>query len=223
MTRVKICGLTSGSDLEAVVDAGADAIGVITEVPVDTPREVDPARAADLVARAPPFVTTTLVLMPDSIGRAVELVETVRPDAVQLHGSYDPEELRFVRAETGAKVLPVVDCGDHDRAAAYAEVADAVVVDSTNEEGAGGTGETHDWAATGDLAADLPAPVALAGGLTPDNVGEAIRTANPYAVDVASGVEADGGVKDRDAVREFVRNTRRTDAADAEDTEEVSA
>ena len=218
MTRTKICGLTREEDLRAVSEAGADAVGFITDVPVDTPREIAPARAADFVAAAPPFLTTFLVTMPDTVERAVELTETVRPDVLQIHGAFGPEDLRFVRVETGTKVVPVVDCGDPDRAAACAEVADAVLVDSTTDGGAGGTGETHDWAATGDLVDDLPAPVILAGGLTPENVAEAVRTADPFAVDVASGVESDGGVKDHDAVRAFVRNAERA-LDETEDTE----
>ena len=220
MTRTKICGVTREADLRAVADAGADAVGFISEVPVDTAREIDPVRAADLVAAAPPFLTTVLVLMPESVERAVELAETVKPDVLQLHGAFDPEELRFLRIETGTKVVPVVDCDDPDRAAEYAEVADAVLVDSTTDGGAGGTGETHDWVATGELVDDLPAPVILAGGLTPENVAEAARTADPFAVDVASGVESEEGTKDHDAVRAFVRNAER--AHDGTDDAEVS-
>jgi phosphoribosylanthranilate isomerase len=212
MTRVKICGVTSPADLELVVDAGADAVGVITDVPVDTPREVDSGTAAELVAAAPPFVTTTLVLMPESPRHAVDLARTVRPDVLQLHAGFDPEELQFVRAESGAKLVVAVDASEHERARDLDPVVDALLVDSTTEEGAGGTGETHDWAATGDLGADLGAPVVLAGGLTPANVAEAVSTAEPYGVDVASGVESTRGTKQPEAVRAFVREVRRVEA-----------
>jgi phosphoribosylanthranilate isomerase len=211
MTRVKICGLTSREDLGAAVAAGADALGFITDVPVDTPREIDSGTAADLVAAAPPFVTTTLVLMPDSPQHAVDLARTIRPDVVQLHCEFDPAELQFVRAETSTKLVVVVDAADPDRAHEVDDVADALLVDSTTDEGAGGTGRTHDWAATRELAAALDSPVVLAGGLTPDNVVEAVETADPYGVDVASGVESSGGSKDHDAVEAFVRAVRRTD------------
>ncbi len=207
--RAKICGVTREDDLRAAVDAGADAVGFITDVSVDTPREIDPGRAADLAAAAPPFVTTTLVMMPDSPERAVELAATVRPDVLQLHGSFDADELRFVRAETAAKLVMSVSADDPTVARDYDDVVDALLVDSVTDEGAGGTGETHDWEATRDLAADLDSPVVLAGGLTPDNVAEAVETVAPYGVDVASGVESDGGVKDHDAVRAFVRNAYR--------------
>lgn len=216
MARVKVCGLTNEDDLETAVDAGADALGFITDVPVDTPREVDPSTAADLVATVPPFVTSVLVLMPESPKHAAALAATVSPDVVQIHGDFDPEEFQFVRAETDAKVVPVVDAGDPERAHELEAVADAIVVDSTSDDGAGGTGETHDWEATAALARDLSTPLVLAGGLTPGNVTEAVRTVDPYAVDVASGVEAGGGVKDPEAVRAFVRNAVCPDEADTE-------
>jgi phosphoribosylanthranilate isomerase len=209
MPGVKVCGVTGRTDLAAVAAAGADAVGVITDVPVDTPREITPDHAAELVADAPPFLTTVLVLMPETARRAVELAGIIEPDAIQLHGEFSPDELRFVRAESGARVIPVVDADDPDRAHAYDDVADAIVVDSTSDDGAGGTGETHDWSVTRELVSELSTPVVLAGGLTPENVGAAVETVAPYAVDVASGVESSGGEKDHDAVEAFVRNAHR--------------
>ncbi len=206
MARAKICGLTSDVDLAAAVDAGADAVGVVSAVPVDSPREVDPATAAELLAGVPPFVTATLVTMPSSAERAVELVRTVGPDAIQLHGEWTPDELSFIRAETERKVLLAIDADDPARAEEFDGVADALVVDSADESGAGGTGETHDWADTGELGARLTTPIVLAGGLTPENVVEAVRVAEPFAVDVASGVELPDGRKDHNAVARFVAN-----------------
>ncbi|WP_254768950.1 phosphoribosylanthranilate isomerase [Salinilacihabitans rarus] len=204
MTRVKVCGLTRETDLDAAVDAGADAVGVVCDVPVDTPREVHPARAADLLAAVPPFVTGVLVTMPSGPERAIELVERVGPDAVQIHGGLEPVDLSYLRASVDATVLSAVDAGDVDAAAAYDGVVDALVVDSVDEDGGGGTGETHDWERTAAATADLASPVVLAGGLDPGNVADAVRTVRPFAVDVASGVEARGGVKDREAVEAFV-------------------
>ncbi|MGM0592010.1 MAG: phosphoribosylanthranilate isomerase [Halobacteriota archaeon] len=208
MARVKICGITRVADLHVAANAGADAVGFITDVPVDTPREIAPSVAADLAAAAPPFVTTTLVLMPESPARAVELARVVKPDALQLHGTFEVDDLRFIRAETDAKLVLVVDYDDAARARTYDGVADAILVDSTTEEGAGGTGETHDWEATRDLARTLTSPLILAGGLTSDNVADAVEAVDPYAVDVASGVESTGGIKDHAAVEAFVSRAR---------------
>ncbi|WP_435147706.1 phosphoribosylanthranilate isomerase [Halobaculum sp. P14] len=210
MTRVKICGVTNQTDLRAVADAGADAVGVIADVPVDSPREVSLSNAATLTAAAPPFLTTTLVTMPDSVGEAVDAVRLVTPDVVQIHGDVDETDIGYLRAETDTKVVPVVDADDPDRAHELDEAADTILVDSTDESGAGGTGETHDWAATADLARDLVSPVVLAGGLTPENVASAAEAVEPFAVDVATGVERDGGVKDHTAVARFVRNAGRS-------------
>ncbi|MDR5672397.1 Phosphoribosylanthranilate isomerase [Halalkaliarchaeum sp. AArc-CO] len=210
MARVKICGITRSEDLRAAVEAGADAVGVIADVTVDTPREVDLAEAAELVAEAPPFVTTTLVTMPESPSDAVDAVRTVQPDVIQLHGEFDADELGYLRSETGRKLVVAVDSGEADRARELDSAVDALLVDSTTDEGAGGTGQTHDWEATRELARQLRSPVVLAGGLTPENVTEAVRIAEPYAVDVASGVELTGGVKDHTALATFVRNAERS-------------
>ncbi|WP_049935986.1 phosphoribosylanthranilate isomerase [Haloplanus natans] len=205
MVRSKVCGVTNEADLRAVADAGADAVGIITEVSVETPREVPPEHAADLVAAAPPFLSTVLVSMPDTATRAVELAGAVAPDAVQLHGDFDGEEIRYVRREARADVIVALDAAAN-RVREYDGVADAILLDSTTESGAGGTGETHDWNAARALVDHLSTPVVLAGGLTPENVADAVRTVDPYAVDVSSGVERSGGEKDHDAVASFVRN-----------------
>jgi len=216
MTRVKICGLTSREDLRVAVEAGADAVGLLVDVPVDSPREIDPQRAVELVAAAPPFVTTVLVTMPDSPERAVELTRAVEPDAVQIHGELGVGDIAYLTASADAQVLKVVDAAEPETARRYDDVADALLVDSVDDEGAGGTGRTHDWDRTTKLAADLDSPVVLAGGLTPDNVADAVRSVEPFAVDVASGVEwsddetsSSRGRKDPDAVTDFVANAKR--------------
>jgi len=217
-TRTKVCGLTNADDVAAAVDAGADALGFIVDVPVDTPREIDPERAATLVASVPPFVSTVLVTMapPESIPALHERVGT---DAVQVHGDVDAAALDALASDCDAALIKTVDAAEPESARASANIADALLVDSTDASGAGGTGRTHDWAATRDLTTALNVPVILAGGLTPANVAEAVRTVDPYAVDVASGVESKGGVKDHDAVRAFVSQA----ASAFADGEEVSA
>lgn len=212
MTRVKLCGVTTPADLALVAHAGADAVGIISDVPVDTHREVEPTTAADLVASAPPFLTTTLVTMPEEPGEAVGLAGAVQPDLLQLHADFTPEELRGVRAGAGTKLVVAADADDPERARELDGVVDAVLLDSTTESGAGGTGETHDWTEAGALAADLDTPVVLAGGLTPATVAGAVETARPYGVDVASGIEGEDGSKDRAAVTAFVREVREADA-----------
>lgn len=204
MTRVKICGLTNRSDLDAAVAAGVDAVGAIVDVPVDTPREIESTHARKLFGSVPPFVTTVLVSMPASVAAARELVRTVDPDAIQVHGTLDPSEVGELRDSIDIEVIVATDATSPAEARRYTDVADAILLDSTDETGAGGTGRTHDWNRSRAIARDLSVPVVLAGGLTPATVGEAVDVVEPYAVDVASGVEAQGGEKDHDAVTAFV-------------------
>jgi len=206
-TRVKLCGLTRPADRDAAVRAGADALGFIVDVPVETPRAVSADRAADLIAGVPPFATSVLVTMPDSVQAAVALLEDVGADAIQVHGTLAPGTVGGLRERVDAPVLAAVDAGAPD-IDAYAEAADAVLVDSIGEDGGGGTGETHDWERTREHVERLDAPVVLAGGLTPDNVREAAGTVRPYGVDAASGVEREGGVKDHAALAAFVERAR---------------
>jgi phosphoribosylanthranilate isomerase len=200
MVREKICGLTREADVAAAVAAGADALGFIVDVDTDTPREISPARAEALIETVPPFVTTVLVTMPDTVADAVTLAELVGADAVQTHG-LPPGDVAVLVTNFYGAVVPAVTT---DEVAEYANVGHALLVDTPHEGGGGGTGETHDWVATRDATTDLDRPVVLAGGLTPTNVADAIETVGPYAVDVASGVEATGGEKDHTAVRAFI-------------------
>ena len=201
MTRVKICGITCLEDLDVVVSAGADAIGLTVNVPVETPREISEAEAVELARAAPPFVTTVLVTMPDTPESTVELASRVQPDIVQIHGDVTPGDLAYLSAKIHGDVIKAVSPEDATR---YDTIADALLVDSLDASGAGGTGETHDWDRTRTLVEELSSPVIVAGGLTSENVSEAIEAVDPFAVDVASGVESEPGRKDPDAVETFV-------------------
>jgi phosphoribosylanthranilate isomerase len=212
MTRVKICGITCESDRDAAVEAGADALGFVVDVAVDTPRELAPGRARALVDGVPPFVSTVLVTMPDAVQEAVVLQETVGTDAVQVHGTLDPSFVGGLRERVAADVLAAVGPDSREDLPAYARNADALLIDSVDEAGGGGTGETHDWEVARESVADLDVPVVLAGGLTPENVATAVGTVDPYGVDTASGTEREGGRKDHDAVRSFVGNVRNAES-----------
>jgi len=206
-TRTKICGTTNAADRDAAIEAGADALGFIVDVTVDTPREISPDRAAGLIADVPPFVTAVVVTMPESVAAARHLRERVGADAIQVHAGLDPDEVATL-AETDT-VVAAVDAEDPVEVRAHDGVADALLVDSVDAEGGGGTGRTHDWEATRELSEELDSPVILAGGLTPENVAGAVETVDPYAVDVATGVERAGGEKDQDALAAFVANATR--------------
>lgn len=199
MTRVKICSITTEADRDAAVAAGADALGFIVDVPVETPREIDPGRAAELIDGVPPFVTSVLVTMPADVDTTAERLRETGADAIQLHNDHPPDELDRL----GATVIKRVGT-DLDAARRYAAAADALIVDAVGESGAGGTGHAVDHTAARAVREAVDVPVILAGGLDPGNVADAIDAVDPFAVDVSSGVEAVEGRKDHEAVAAFV-------------------
>jgi phosphoribosylanthranilate isomerase len=201
-TRTKVCGITNEDDRDLAVAAGADALGFIVAVSNDSPREISAARADELIAGVPPLTTSVLVTMPESVDETAQLCAQTGADAVQVHADLSPEALAALGERADRPVIAAVDATD--QIVAPATAADAVLVDSAGDNGAGGTGRTHDWSRTADLTAELDVPVVLAGGLTADNVAAAVETVRPFAVDAASGLEHAGGLKDPDAVRAFV-------------------
>ncbi len=214
VTRVKICGMKDRISVQMAVRYGADAVGFITEVPVDTPRKIDRETARDLVASTPPFVTSVMVCMPDDLEHALELIEYVRPDAVQIHNSMAVEELNQIKESSRMKLIKTVHIDrDTDIGNTLAYISqlehsvDAILLDTKVDGKTGGTGAVHDWTISKDVIAGSPLPVILAGGLKPGNVAEAVRTVRPYAVDTASGVET-GGSKDGDKVKTFIQQTQ---------------
>lgn len=207
MTRVKICGNTSREDVRIAVDAGADAVGFVTEVPVETPRNLSLEEASELVSSTPPFVSTALVIMPPDLERAIEMVEEAEPDVVQVHNDLPPGDVGALR-DLGVKVVKKV-APDVEEAERY-DFVDALLVDTEAEDGGGGTGETHDWRVSAEIQRGVSPPLLLAGGLTPGNVAEAVREVEPYGVDVSSGVEWKGE-KRLALVEDFVVNARRAD------------
>ena len=209
--RIKICGIKDMDSVRMAVRYGADAGGFITEVPVNTPRKVDRQIARDLVAGTPPFVTTVMVCMPDDLEQALELIEYVRPDVVQVHSSMAVEDLQGIKESVRLKLIATVhidrDTDVEDTLAYISQLehtADAILLDTKVDGKTGGTGAVHDWTISQAITAGSPLPVMLAGGLKPENVAEAVRTVRPYAVDTASGVETSGS-KDEDKVKTFIQ------------------
>ena len=207
--RVKICGITNAADLSVALAAGADAVGVIADVPVDSPREVSVGRAAALLDTVPPFATSVLVTMAADAEAVLDLVDRVAPDVVQLHGGLPPDELAIVTKHV--RVIAAHSTNDSERIVDAAPLVDAILLDALDAEGGGGTGRTADWERARTYVEELAVPIVLAGGLDQDNVAAAIDAVGPYAVDVATGVARadDATRKDADAVRAFVRAAQR--------------
>lgn len=211
--KVKICGIKSQCELALALNAGADAVGFITDVPVDTPRKISLDLAASLILKVPVFVTSVMVIMPENADIAIDMVQKARPSAVQVHNDLDITELVKIK-ESGIKLIKTLKISQDSEAASIVKqvdelkgVADAVLLDTAVGGKTGGTGVTHNWEVSCDVVRHSSVPIILAGGLIPENVGEAVRTVCPYAVDTASGVESNG-IKDETKVTEFIRNAK---------------
>jgi phosphoribosylanthranilate isomerase len=206
--RVKICGVTYPADAEAAGRAGADALGLNFFPP--SPRFVSDAQALAIVRAAPPFVALVGVFANETPERFAARVTSLGLHAVQLHGDLlDPAALGVPLIAAVA----VCDAGSLAETAHYLErcrqagrLPAALLVDAHVAGLYGGTGRTAPWELLADFRPGVP--VILAGGLSADNVAEAIRRVRPYAVDVASGVESSAGRKDAEKIRRFVDAVR---------------
>jgi len=212
--RVKICGMKDINSVLMAVRHGADAIGLITEVPVKTHRRIDRDTARTLAASTPPFVSTVMVCMPDDLDNALELVMHVQPDAVQVHSPMSIEDLRSIKEKTRIKIIKTVhineDTNVFDTVHYISEiksVVDAILLDSSVGGKSGGTGTVHDWTKSKSITENSQLPVILAGGLHHGNVTEAVRIVGPYGVDTASGAEI-SGKKDEEMIRLFIKHAR---------------
>jgi phosphoribosylanthranilate isomerase len=192
---IKVCGITRAQDAEAAVDAGARALGFVFWP--DSPRFIDPHRARAIVALLPPFVTAVGVFVDQPAGYVNAVAALVRLGAVQLHGD---EDLGYAAQMARPTVKAI---GVHERT--ESTVADrwpariTVLLDVHDAGRRGGTGRTIDWAIAAAVAARHRA--ILAGGLTPDNVAQAVAAVHPFGIDVSSGVEQSPGIKDHGRIR----------------------
>ena len=207
-TRIKICGLTRECDVDAAVAAGADAIGFVFYPP--SPRYVTPQRAAELARRIPPFIDVVGLFVNAAPEDVLAICAQVPISLLQFHGDETPEYCQqFARPWLrAARVREGLDLIEFARSFADARglLLDAFV------EGYGGGGHVFDWTL---IPPDLPGFLVLSGGLTADNVGQAIERVRPQAVDVSSGVEISGkagkGIKDQDKIAAFVAAVRKAD------------
>jgi phosphoribosylanthranilate isomerase len=209
--RVKICGITREEDLAVAVAAGADAVGFLVGVP-SSPRNLALERAERLLRKVPIFVDSVVVTAPQSIDGLAEICEKLKPNAIQIHGkkNFEASEIRERMKDARLiKTIYVTEDALNETAIEGLKSFDAVLLDSFTEGQYGGTGRVHDWNLSMQIKeAVAPLPLILAGGLKPENVKEAILTVQPYAVDVASGVELQPAVKDHEKVRAFVENAK---------------
>ena len=208
MTRVKVCGITNIADAQRAVDLGAWAIGLIFHEP--SPRACALPDAEEIgrrLKRAGPEVTGVFVNRP--LDEVAAIAEACELSMLQLHGDEGPAYCDEAARRTGCRVMKAAQV--HDRSSVTALRAyhvDYHLLDAHHPELRGGTGETFDWRL---IPKRHPVPVVLSGGLTPDNVGEAIAATRPFAVDSASGTEAEPGKKDPAKLEGFFRAVAQAD------------
>ena len=198
MTKIKICGLYRDVDIDYVNEAGPDYAGFILNFP-KSHRNLTPEQAAALRKRLKPGIRAVGVFVDQPVETVAAAAETVGLDVIQLHGHEDDGYIAALRKLTGCELWKAFRIrAAADLAAAEKSAADAVLLDNGY-----GTGAAFDWT----LAAEFRRPFCLAGGLTPENIPEAIRTMHPLLVDISSGVETDK-IKDRDKILAAVRAAR---------------
>lgn len=205
MTRAKICGIRDAGARDVAVAAGADAVGFVVEIS-RSKRSIGREEARALIEGLPPFVSSVIVVEPESVAEAAKLALDTGADVIQVNDTLSFEELKDLREKVPLKLVATIPAkpGMLDEARSLAKVADALLLDSFDGGKLGGTGTVHDWDLSADLVKNIDVPVILAGGLKPENVAEAIKTVRPYAVDVSSGVETDGE-KDPKKIEAFLR------------------
>lgn len=208
MTRIKFCGITELDDAERAVAAGAWAIGLIFWP--QSPRRCDPGAAAEIAAAVKRRAEVAGVFVNATLDHVAEVAEGVGLTMVQLHGDEGPVYCAEAARRTGCKVIKAVRVRSRaDVQAVSSFHTDYHLLDSYTAGVPGGTGETFAWEiARAHRAPARSAPVILSGGLTPDNVGDAIAAVRPFAVDVASGVERAPGKKDPDKLAAFAAAVR---------------
>ena len=207
MVRIKICGITSAADAQAAIEAGANLLGF--NFYAKSPRHIPESQAAEIRSKLPKRVKAVGIFVNRLVADVITLRNSVKLDAVQLHGDESPETVAeiapvvpVIKAFRVEPEFPITTLDEYSRAFAF-------LFDAAHTDQYGGTGRTTDW----DVAqrASLKHRIILAGGLKVENVAAAVRIVRPYGIDVASGVESSPGKKDHDLLREFIKEVRRAE------------
>ncbi len=207
--QIKICGITCISDAQCACTLGADYIGIVVNI-AGSHRSVSTQQAAEISVG----ISKQVLLMEGPIEPINTALHQIKPYAVQLIGPYTPEDIKSIKEETGVKIWRPVrvprsdDDKKHDFEQQLVELQktaiDAIVLDTLVPGHKGGTGQTCDWNTAARIVHFADLPVFLAGGLTPENVAQAVAEVKPYGVDVSSGVESSPGNKDPHKVSRFI-------------------
>lgn len=207
-TAVKICGITRQQDAATAISLGVDALGFIFYP--QSPRYISPHIASDIISKSPPFVSFVGVFVNPSKAWVDEVLKTVKLDLLQFHGD---EEASFCTQFSLPFVKAIGVRGESDITHAFADYvsAKAILLDGYSQEFHGGVGQTFDWQLIPSVCSQ---PLILAGGLSAQNVNQAIASVKPYAVDVSTGVEESKGIKSSEKMHAFMTAVINTDLAD---------
>ncbi|MDE1169834.1 MAG: phosphoribosylanthranilate isomerase [Verrucomicrobium sp.] len=214
MVRVKICGIKRLEDAFSAIRWGADSIGFLVGQRHTSTDFISAAEAAEIIRRLPPFISKVMVTHFSRAEEILPLVDEACVDTLQLHGQIPPAELQIIRDKRPhlriLKSLHIIDEASVESGVPYYKFVDGFVVDSLNAETGqiGGTGMVHDWSISRRVVSRYPIPVILAGGLTPENVQEAIHAVKPFAVDANSGLKDAAGFKDHAKIHAFIDNAK---------------
>ena len=206
--RVKVCGNRSLQDVNKVVQAGVDAVGLIVGTKYFSEDEVSVPKAVELAETVPPFVSTVLVTHLQTSRDILDIYHKIRFSEIQLHNDVEPHEIARIRESAPhARIIQAVHVADWNAlnlARSYEPYSDGILLDSRTVNRIGGTGQVHDWSISREIVRLIKKPVILAGGLNEENVLRAIQFVRPFGVDVNSGVDASCGDKDEAKVRNFI-------------------
>lgn len=207
-TKIKICGITNTEDALLAIECGADDLGF--NFYEKSPRYVSPENARAIIAELPVSVMKIGVFVNETVERICDIATITSLDAVQLHGDEDNRFIDAVHTMSGLPVIKAIKITtDFDLNDAKYSPAEAILLDKYSAKEYGGTGEAFDWNEVKQVS-EVVERVYLAGGLTPENVGEAIRIVRPYAVDVCSRIESEPGKKDPERLRRFIAAVKET-------------
>jgi len=208
MTKIKICGITNIEDALWAVELKVDALGFIF---AESPRRVEPEIVQGIIELLPPFVSSVGVFVNEDRKKVEEIAESCGLTTLQFHGQESPSYCEGFKQKI-VKALRIENKDILKKAAQYQDKVDAYLLDTYSPSKYGGTGKTFDWSIAKEIK-KFGLPIILSGGLSPENIKEAINEVEPYGIDVSSGVEERPGKKNMEKLINFVRIVRETNGA----------
>ncbi len=215
-THVKICGITRVSDARAADEAGADYIGIILDIK-ESPRSVSLKKAEEIITSSK---LPAVILLENTLKNTIDKAAVLRPYAIQLIGDYTPLDVEYLKNQLTCRIwktisIPQTGTDDDTFTALVSLISnfknagtDAIILDTLVENKKGGTGKTCDWDTAEKLKNASDLPLFLAGGINPENAGEAVKKVRPYGIDLSSGVEKRPGEKEPGKIQILVKNVR---------------